>query len=91
MSWFLLSIKTNSERRLIAKTRLYRVIDDLGRWSNIDVYTIAVFTPMVQFGQRASFHAGIGTPAFLAVVVVTMFASETFDPRLMWDCAGENG
>jgi paraquat-inducible protein A len=88
MSWFLLSIKARSTQRLTAKTRAYRVIDDLGRWSNIDVYTIAVFTPMVQFGQLASFHAGMGTPAFLAVVVLTMLASETFDPRLLWDCAG---
>ena len=54
----------------------------------MDVYTIAVFTPMVQLGQLASFHAGIGTPAFLGVVVLTMFASESFDPRLMWDAAG---
>ncbi len=88
MSWFLFSLKTRSARRLTAKARAYRVIDDLGRWSNIDVYTIAVFTPMVQFGQLASFHAGIGTPAFLAIVVLTMLASEAFDPRLLWDCAG---
>jgi paraquat-inducible protein A len=49
-----------------------------------------VFTPMVQFGQLAEFKAGIGTPAFLALVVFTMLASEAFDARLMWDAAGVN-
>lgn len=90
MGWFIVSLRKRSTRKLRVKTRLYRVINDVGRWSNMDVYTIAVFTPMVQFGQIASFHAGIGTPAFLGVVVLTMFASESFDPRLMWDAAGAN-
>ncbi len=90
MGWFLLSIRMGSQKRLVFKTELYRVINEIGRWSNMDVYTIAVFTPMVQFGQLARFHAGSGTPAFLAVVVLTMIASENFDPRLIWDAAGAN-
>jgi paraquat-inducible protein A len=91
MAWFLFSIKRGSDKKLIFKTELCRIIEEIGRWSNMDVYTIAVFTPMVQLGQLAKFHAGIGTPAFLAVVVLTMIASEIFDPRLMWDAAGANG
>jgi paraquat-inducible protein A len=71
MAWFLLSVRQSSDKKLVLKTELYRVIDEIGRWSNMDVYTIAVFTPMVQFGQLAKFHDGIGTPAFLAVVVLT--------------------
>jgi paraquat-inducible protein A len=90
MAWFLWSIKQGSRDQLVFKTKLYRVIDEIGRWSNMDVYTIAVFTPMVQFGQLAEFKAGIGTPAFLALVVFTMIASEAFDARLMWDAAGVN-
>ena len=90
MAWFLWSIRYGSDKKLLFKTELYRVIDELGRWSNMDVYTIAVFTPMVQFGQLARFEAGKGTPAFLAVVVFTMMASELFDPRLIWDAAGVN-
>ena len=83
-----LGVKEGSKKRLVAKTKLYRIIDEAGRWSNMDVYTIAVFSPMVQFGQLAAFHAGIGTPAFLAVIVFTVLASQLFDPRLMWDAAG---
>jgi paraquat-inducible protein A len=90
MAWFLVSVRKGSTKHLVQRTSLYRVINEIGRWSNIDVYTIAVFTPMVQFGQIAKFQAGIGTPAFLAVVILTMIASEAFDPRLMWDAAGAN-
>jgi paraquat-inducible protein A len=88
MTWFMVSIKRRSNKRLVFKTKLYRIIDEVGRWSNMDVYTIAVFAPMVQLGQLAAFKAGPGIPAFLAVIVFTMFASEAFDPRLMWDAAG---
>jgi paraquat-inducible protein A len=88
MTWFVISVSQRSRSRLVLKTRFYRFIDEIGRWSNMDVYTIMVFAPMVQLGPLASFHAGLGMPAFLAVIVVTMFASETFDPRLMWDAAG---
>ncbi|MBV8772495.1 MAG: paraquat-inducible protein A [Deltaproteobacteria bacterium] len=90
MAWFLYSVRRRSNKHLVQRTELYRAINEIGRWSNIDVYTIAVFTPMVQFGQMAKFEAGIGTPAFLAVVILTMIASEAFDPRLMWDAAGAN-
>jgi paraquat-inducible protein A len=90
MSWLLLSIRSGSNQKLGLKAELYRVISEIGRWSNMDVYTIAVFTPVVQFGQIARFQAGRGAPAFLAVVVLTMIASEVFDPRLIWDAAGEN-
>jgi paraquat-inducible protein A len=29
----------------------------------------------------------VGALGFCAVVILTMFAAETFDPRLMWDAA----
>jgi paraquat-inducible protein A len=90
MVWFFWSIRQGSDKKLVFKTELYRIIDEIGRWSNMDVFTIAVFTPMVQFGQVAEFKAGIGAPAFLAVVVFTMIASEVFDSRLIWDASGVN-
>ena len=88
MTWFFIATKQRSRRALVARTRLYRVIDEIGRWSNMDVYAVAVFLPLIQFGSLASVHVGVGAPAFLAVVVVTMLASRLFDPRLMWDAAG---
>lgn len=87
MAWFIIAIHRRSRRFLITRTKLYRVVDDLGRWSNMDPFTITVFAPLIQFGQLLSVHAGIGSPAFFGVVTVSMLASHWFDPRLMWDAA----
>ena len=87
LSWFLLSIWQGSRYRLVLKTRLCRLIDEIGRWSCVDIFTIAVFLPLMQFDGMVSTDAANGAPPFLLVVVVTMLASHTFDPRLMWDAA----
>ncbi len=79
------SIKRRSSRRLALKTRFYRFIDEIGRWSNVDVFTIAVFVPLMQFGALASARAAWGATAFMLVVTLTMAASQAFDPRLLWD------
>ena len=88
LTWFFISIHGRSNRRLRVKTRVYRAIDAVGRWSNLDPFTVVIFTPMVQFGQLAHIHVYGGSPAFLAVVVISMLASRSFDARLLWD-AGE--
>jgi len=87
MFWFVLSVRRRSTRHLVFKTRCYRVIDELGRWSAMDVFTVAVYMPMLQFGQLATVRVGRGLPALLAVVLLTMAASRCFDPRLLWDAA----
>ncbi len=87
LGWFVLSLHLRSRKHLVLKTKLYRAIDEIGRWSNVDVFTIAVFVPLLQFGSLASTHAGIGAPAFILVVALTMIGSRVFDPRLMWDVA----
>ena len=89
LTWLLWSVHHHSDRRLKRKTRIYRFIEEIGRWSNIDVFTIAIFLPIMQLGGFVSVHAGIGAPAFLAVIVLTMIAAKQFDPRLMWDNARE--
>jgi paraquat-inducible protein A len=87
LGWFLASIRRRSSRALVFKTKLYRLIDEIGRWSNVDVFTIVIFVPMIQFGGLATASAGSGGVAFIAVVTLTMIASRIFDPRLMWDAA----
>ncbi len=87
MGWFVYSVKTGSTKHLKAKTRLYRVIDELGRWSFMDVFTLVIFVPLIQFDGLASAHPEPGAPAFALVVFLTMTASRMFDPRLMWDAA----
>ncbi|HEX5208990.1 MAG TPA: paraquat-inducible protein A [Steroidobacteraceae bacterium] len=87
LSWFLISVWYGSRRGLVLKTRLCRLIDEIGRWSCVDIFTIAVFLPLMHFDGMVSTNAAQGATAFLLVVVITMFASHAFDPRLMWDAA----
>lgn len=87
LTWCLASIHYRSRSRLREKTKLYRFVDEVGRWSTLDPFTVMIFAPMIQFGQLAHFNFMGGTPAFLATVVLSMLAAEVFDPRLMWDAA----
>jgi len=66
---------------------LYRVLDAVGRWSMIDIFMESILVALVQFGAVVTIVPGPGALAFAAVVILTMFAARTFDPRLMWDGA----
>ena len=68
-------------------TRLYRVTEFVGRWSMVDVFVVAILVGVVQLGTTISIHPGPGAVSFAAVVVLTMFAAMSFDPRLIWDAA----
>jgi paraquat-inducible protein A len=87
LSWLLLSVRRRSERNLVGRTRLYRTIDAIGRWANIDIFAISTLVALVRFGSITSIEPGLGAAIFAAVVVVTMLAAGAFDPRLMWDAA----
>ncbi|MDO3384970.1 paraquat-inducible protein A [Gilvimarinus sp. SDUM040013] len=65
--------------------RMYRFIDFIGRWSMLDIFVISILVSLVSFGQIASIEANIGATAFGAVVILTLLAAESFDPRLIWD------
>ena len=86
--WFVVSVRLRSQRLLRQKTQLYRFLDFIGRWSNIDVFMISIVVALVQFGTLTTIEPGPGIASFAAVVVLTMFAVSAFDPRLMWDAAG---
>jgi paraquat-inducible protein A len=66
-------------------TVLYRVTELVGRWSMVDVFVIGILTALVQMGAISTVEPGIGAMAFAAVVVLTMLAAISFDPRLIWD------
>lgn len=69
------------------RTVLYRIVDAIGRWSMIDIFMESILVALVQFGKLASVYPGPGAIAFAAVVILTMLAAHSFDPRLMWDSA----
>jgi len=88
--FLLISTRRRSRWHLRDRTVLYRIIDVIGRWSMIDIFMLSVLVALVRLGAVASVSPGIGALAFAGVVVITMFAAMSFDPRLMWDAAGEN-
>ena len=85
LTWMLIATHLRSRRLLVPRTRFYRMIDLVGRWSNIDVFAVSVLIAALRFGALTEVHAGSGLVAFAAVVIVTMFATSVFDTRLMWD------
>lgn len=64
---------------------MYRFIEWIGRWSMLDIFVIAILVALVNFGNLASISADLGAAAFCGVVILTMLAAVTFDPRLIWD------
>lgn len=74
-----------SQKRLCQKTKMYRFIAFIGRWSMLDVFVIALLTVLVDFGFFTSIHAAPAATYFCILVASTMFAAITFDPRLIWD------
>ncbi len=87
LGMLLISTQRRSRWRLHDRTILYRVVDGIGRWSMIDVFMISILVALVHFGALVTVNPGPGAIAFAAVVILTMFAAERFDPRLMWDAA----
>lgn len=71
-----------SERQL---TVLYRITELMGKWSMIDVFVVAVLVALIQLQGLLVFRPGAAALAFGGVVIVTIFAAESFDPRLLWD------
>jgi paraquat-inducible protein A len=67
-----------------ALTRLYAALDIIGRWSMLDVFLVAFLCGAVQFGSLAKVEPRPGAIAFAGAVVLTMLATDAFDPRRLW-------
>lgn len=85
--WCIASVLRRSRRHLVAKTRAFLVVEEIGRWSMVDPFVIACFVPVSQFNALVYGRAESAAPAFTAVVILTVLAARTFDPRLIWDAA----
>ncbi len=85
LTYLLLSVQLKSRWRPKDRTRLYRIVETVGRWSMVDIYVITIMAALVHVGVLANFAAGPAAVFFAGVVVLTMFAAMSFDPRLIWD------
>lgn len=85
--YILIQTQLRRDEHLIGRTISFRIIEFIGRWSMIDVFMISILVALVRFGQLSSVEAETGAACFAGVVVLTMLAVHSFDPRLMWDRA----
>ena len=85
LAFLLVTVQRRSVRSNGQRVRLYRVVELIGRWSMVDVFVDTFTAALVQLPPLMSVHPGPGLPFFAAVVVLTMLAAESFDPRLIWD------
>ena len=83
--FLLISVQRKSRWRPQDRTRLYRIVEIIGRWSMVDIFVVTILVAVVHLGGLATIHAGPGAIFFGAVVVITIFAAMSFDPRLIWD------
>jgi paraquat-inducible protein A len=85
MSYLLWNVSINFTGEPKQMARLYRITEFVGRWSMIDVFVVTTLVALVQFGLLANIEPGGALLCFAGVVVLTMLAAETFDPKLIWN------
>jgi len=85
LTFLLITVQRKSSWRQKDRTRLYRITEVVGRWSMVDIFVVTILVALVNLGALASIHAKSGAVFFCAVVVITLFAAMSFDPRLIWD------
>ncbi len=90
IAYILIMVQRGSTQRRAERTRLYLIAEVMGRWSMVDVFVVALLAALVQLGALTTIEAGPAGLSFAAVVILTMFAAMSFDPRLIWDQTNKN-
>jgi len=91
LGYLLVSVQRGWAKNERDRARIYRMVELIGRWSMLDVFVDAFTVALVQLSPLMSVAPGPGVVFFMAVVVLTMLAAESFDPRLIWDAAERQG
>ena len=89
IGYLAMSVQRKSRWRPKRRAEIYRLVENIGRWSMVDVYVVAILVALVKLGAVAQVEAGLGAVFFGAVVVMTIISAENFDPRLIWDAIEE--
>jgi paraquat-inducible protein A len=84
LAWLLFLARRGRGRHARQGTRLYAALDFIGRWSMLDVFLVAFLTGLVQFGALATVLPQPGIAAFALAVILTVLATQAFDPRILW-------
>ena len=89
LGYLLITVQRGSRVKSHERTRLYYLIEFVGRWSMLDVFVDAFIVALVQLSPLMSVEPGLGVVFFMAVVILTMLAAQTFEPRLIWDAGSD--
>lgn len=81
----LLPLTLDWQRWKKTRTWIYKVIRIIDPWNMLEVFLLAIAVSMIEMGQVATVHPGAGVFSFTAVVALTLMATLSFDPRLLWD------
>jgi paraquat-inducible protein A len=87
LTYVAFSVWRGRVRNPLQQARMYRFVHVIGRWSMLDIYVVALLVALVHSPTLAEIEAGPAAIAYGALVVFTMLASQSFDPRLIWDAA----
>lgn len=85
MFYLVWTVKRHSRVSPRQRTVMYQVTEFVGKWSMVDVFVVAILVALVHLGGLLAIRPGVAALSFAGVVIVTMIAAESFDPRLIWD------
>ncbi|MDH4039276.1 MAG: paraquat-inducible protein A [Gammaproteobacteria bacterium] len=87
LCWSVGNEKQNDPRQ---RTVMYRAAEFIGKWSMVDVFVVSILVALVHLTGLLVILPGAAAVAFAGVVLVTMVAAESFDPRMIWDQQEKN-
>ncbi len=85
LGMLLITVQRNSNWARKERSQLYRFVEVIGYWSMLDVIVVALVASLVKFQALADIEPRTGILFFGLVVVFTMLAAMSFDPRMIWD------
>ncbi|MHB1024118.1 MAG: paraquat-inducible protein A [Desulfobacteria bacterium] len=85
LAYLLITVQRGAVRNNRERARLYRLMEIIGRWSMVDVFAATFAVGLVRLQPLMSVAPKPGVLFFSAVVILTILAAESFDPRLIWD------
>ncbi len=85
MFYLVWTVKRHSPVSPRQRTTMYQITEFVGKWSMVDVFVVAILVALVHLGGLLAIRPGVAALCFAGVVIVTMIAAESFDPRLIWD------
>ncbi len=79
------NVKHKTNINLKRQSHLFHIVEKIGPWSMLDVFVVVVMASVVNLGFLSNIEVAIGASYFALMVIATLMAANSFDPRLLWD------